>query len=126
MQEQAPERKALTVLVVDDERELTQILVQYLNSQGYHAIGITGGADAVHWVLKHQCDAVVLDLMLRDVKGLSLIAPIRQASPKTRVIIMTGMDDPELEASALHEGASRYFRKPVDFMVLKQALDQDG
>jgi DNA-binding NtrC family response regulator len=116
-------RKASTVLIVDDEPELAQMLVQYLDRQGYHAFGITGGADVVHWVLNHHCDAVILDLLLRDANGLSLIAPIRKASPKTRVIVMSGMADPDLEASALREGASHFFRKPLDFSSLSQALE---
>jgi DNA-binding NtrC family response regulator len=118
-------RKTFTVLVVDDEPELTQILVQFLDRQGYDAFGITGGAHVVQWTLNHHCDVVILDLFLRDAKGLSLIAPIRKASPKTRVIVMSGMHDSDLEASALREGASRYFRKPVDFDALSQALKSE-
>ena len=115
-------RKASTVLIVDDEPEVTQMLVQYLDRQGYHAFGITGGADVVHWIVNHHCDAVVLDLLLSDANGLSLIAPIRKASPQTRVIVMSGMGDPDVEATALQEGASHYFHKPLDFSSLSEAL----
>jgi DNA-binding NtrC family response regulator len=98
------------------------MLVEWLSKMGHEAIGITGGKDAAHWVTNHKCDVVLLDLKLPDANGLSLIAPIRQASPTTKVIVITGIEGPALAVNAVKEGASHYLTKPIDFAALAQAL----
>jgi len=121
--EASEEGAAIKVVVVDDEPELTKLIVQWLNKRGHRAFGITGGADIVQWVVKQDCDAVILDVVLRDANGLSLIAPIRKASPKTRVIVMSGTNDSTLANRATEEGAASFLAKPIDLGSLAAALE---
>lgn len=76
----------------------------------------------VHWIANHTCDAVLIDRVLRDGDGLSLIAPIRKTSPQTRVILMSGGYEGDLESRALQAGASHCFLKPIDFSALTAAF----
>ena|SRR5207253_8189777 len=98
------------------------MLVQWLRKAGHEAFGITEGRDVVQWVRKQQSDVVLLDLVLHDVNGLSLIALIKNASPKTKVIMMSGMNDPDFAVIAVQEGASQFLSKPIDFSMLTRAL----
>jgi len=66
---------------------------------------------------------VIFELRLPDADGISLIAPIRRASPKTRVIAMSEINDPNVAAEAKQEGAAAFLAKPIDFGVLMNTLD---
>ena len=72
----------MKILIVDDETELNALLVRWLKQRGHEASGLTGGADLLAWVSRRKYDAVILDLLLPDANGLSLIPLLRKPHPK--------------------------------------------
>ena len=112
----------IRILVVDDEAELTQILVEWLSKKGHEAVGLTAGSSVRDWVTQNDVDVVLLDLLMPDANGLSLISRIRQLKPETKIIIVSAIDDPKIAASAIREGASSYLAKPIDFEILQRVL----
>jgi len=81
----------MKILVVDDEPEVVSVLIDHLSARGHAVFGITGGADVTSWVQKHNCDLLLLDVSLPDVNGLNKISEVLSRSPKTKVIVMSGL-----------------------------------
>jgi two-component system phosphate regulon response regulator OmpR len=114
----------MRILVVEDEPELNALLVRWFAERGNEAFGLTGGADLIAWVTRRRFDLVILDLILPGTNGLSLIRRVRETSPQTRVIVMSGVDDPPAALKAIQEGASHYLSKPLDFDELQRAMEK--
>lgn len=64
----------------------------------------------------------VVDIRMPGMSGIEVLAGLRVVSPRVRVIIMTGENDPALEAEALAGGASAFFLKPFNDEVFLQAV----
>ena len=112
----------IKVLVIDDEVDLTLVLVEWLSRRGYEAFRISRGTEIRDWVQSHEVDVILLDLMMPDANGLSLISQLRAWKPQTKVIIISAIDDPKIAAAAVREGASFYLAKPHDFDELERIL----
>ena len=99
-----------TILVVEDERKISDIIRLYLEREGYHSEIANSGEDALK-LLKTNPSLVVLDLMLPDIQGEELCAMIRQSSdiPIIMLTAKTGEDD---IIKGLSLGADDYVAKP--------------
>jgi two-component system response regulator AtoC len=101
------------ILVVDDDDELRRMLVDYLTSQGYTALGTRSTLQA-HEALKSDAfDIVMADLRLEDGNGLDLLRQVRQLSPRTYGILMTGYATMDTAVEAIRIGLFDYLIKPV-------------
>jgi DNA-binding NtrC family response regulator len=101
------------ILVVDDDDELRRMLVDYLTSQGYTALGTRSTLQA-HEALKSDAfDIVMADLRLEDGSGLDLLRQVRQLSPRTYGILMTGYATMDTAVEAIRIGLFDYLIKPV-------------
>jgi len=109
-------------LVIDDEVDLAMVMVEWLSRRGHEAFRISRGNEIKGWVQSHHVDVILLDLMMPDANGLSLISQLRAWKPQTMVIIISAIDDPKIAAAAVREGASFYLAKPVDFSELERIL----
>jgi DNA-binding NtrC family response regulator len=101
------------ILVVDDDEELRRMLVDYLTSQGYTVLGTRSTLQA-HEALKNDTfDIVMSDLRLEDGNGLDLLRQVRQISPRTYGILMTGYATMDTAVEAIRIGLFDYLIKPV-------------
>ena len=103
-----------TVLVVDDDQLVRDLLVKFLGLRGYRAFGVKDGHEALSMVKQGPPDLVLLDLMLPDMDGVEVLRQLRAANFTGAVIIVTGSYDEELlqEAWALHP--QEVISKPID------------
>ncbi|MBA5866708.1 MAG: response regulator [Nitrospira sp. CR1.3] len=103
-----------TVLVVDDEQLVRDLLVQFLSLRGYRALGVKDASDALSMIEQAPPDLVVLDLFLPGMNGVEMMRRLRQKEFAGAVIIITGSHDEEVleEAWALHP--QEVLTKPVD------------
>jgi CheY-like chemotaxis protein len=103
-----------TVLVVDDEQLVRDLLVQFLGLRGYRALGVKNGADALAMIEEAPPDLVLLDLFLPGMNGVEVLRRLREKQFAGAVIIITGSHDEEVleEAWALHP--QEVLTKPVD------------
>ena len=106
----------LRILVVDDEVLIRWSLVQTLSDRGHHAEEARDGATAVRAVAdaSQPFDVALLDLRLPDSNDLTLLARLRQLSPRTQFILMTAFGSAEVVQGALDMGAFRVVAKPLD------------
>jgi len=103
-----------TVLVVDDEQLVRDLLVQFLSLRGYRAFGVKDGSTALSSVKQGPPDLILLDLMLPGMNGVEVLRRLRAENFTGAVIIVTGSYDEELlqEAWALHP--QEVISKPID------------
>ena len=114
------------ILVVDDESSVLDALASMLRSQLIGAVvdtAVTADA-ALKQLAQTSYDAIVTDIRMPDMDGLTLLKEIRALSPATPTILITGADDNELAVQALRLGAYDYIRKPPDIDYLLASLNR--
>jgi PAS domain S-box-containing protein len=119
-------RTAPTILVVDDETGFADTLADILGSRGYRTVKAGNGREATHLVQQVHIDLALVDLKLPDISGTEVLARIRDTSPGTEVIILTGHASLDTALRALNLGASGYLEKPYDidrlFLTIERTL----
>ena len=111
-----------TILVIEDEPNVAQLLTGYLERRGYHMTIVSNGEDALLQMrLKHP-EVVILDILLPGMDGLLTLQQLKTANPSVTIIVTSGLDTPRVRQEALALGASTYFVKPVDFAKLEAAI----
>lgn len=99
------------ILVVDDEKTITDLVGIYLRNEGYDVTLAYTGADAAHAILSQEFDLAVLDIMLPDIDGFELLRTIR-ADHTYPVIMLTARDAQRDKIEGLTLGADDYVVKP--------------
>jgi len=109
-----------TILVVEDEREIQELIVYNLSKEGYQTAAVGTGEEALHAVNTARPDLVLLDLMLPGVDGLEVARRLK-GDPATRdlpIIILTAKAEEADIVSGLEVGADDYIPKPFSPRVL--------
>ena len=109
----AGEQKKFTILLVEDDIDLSLIEKTILMEEGYNVVTAATGADALGLLEVYKTDLVVLDLNLPDINGEALLGKMKKIKPKIKVIIMTGQEDIDSYIHTLQLGAIDYLIKPV-------------
>jgi DNA-binding NtrC family response regulator len=100
-----------SVLIIDDEPELRNLLVKLLNLEGYKVQSAEDGRGGLALVHKDDFLVVVTDVRLPDINGIELIHRIKQINPFTEVIVLTAYGTIEDGVKAIKEGAFDYITK---------------
>src|SRR5512137_1188817 len=105
-----------TILVVDDEPAIVQVIGERLGREGYQVRTAGDGATALAAVADEEWppDLLILDLMLPDIDGLDLLRSLRQAGSNIPVIVLTARDDDVDVIVGLELGADDYVVKPFN------------
>lgn len=119
-----PDRR--TVLVADDVADVRGMIADYLRAQGFEVVEAGDGIEALGQVKRVRPASVVLDLLMPRLGGLEAIKGIRTFDPAITVVIVTGVEDAELQRRALSFGAAAVLTKPVALAELVTALDRPG
>jgi DNA-binding response OmpR family regulator len=106
------------VLVVDDERSITDALRRGLAARGFAVDVASTGDDGLWKATVHDYDAIVLDIMLPGLSGYEVVKRLRAADVWTPVLMLTAKDGEYDIADALDLGADDYLPKPFSFVVL--------
>ncbi|RZT41768.1 response regulator [Cupriavidus agavae] len=102
----------MRILIVEDEAELAAQLVQAMARAGYAVDHAADGVDAAHLGSEHPYDAIVLDLGLPRLDGLSVLRRWRQAGNAVPVLILTARDGWVEKVEGIDAGADDYLAKP--------------
>ena len=109
----AEERIMGTVLVVDDNVDLCRMLGKLLARAGHHGVCACNAADALKEVHELVPDLMILDLMMPDENGLSVLRKVK-ADPRTQnvpVVIYSAVSEPRYVQEAINNGAEDYWVK---------------
>jgi DNA-binding response OmpR family regulator len=120
----SPANRRHTVLVVEDDESTRSALASWLTSQGFVVLTAGSGYEAIQHLLHplEPIEAVILDVGLPDVDGVTLHETIRDICPGLPVVICTGEATTDQAARMLELGARRYLRKPVEPEELVSAV----
>ena len=101
------------ILVVEDDRNISQLLQMYLQKEGYSVFAAYDGGEAVSLYEKTQPDLVLLDLMLPVLDGWGVCRAIRQQGA-TPIIMLTAKSETDDKVHGLKQGADDYITKPFE------------
>jgi len=105
-----------TILTVDDELDITEMLEILLSGEGYRVLVASGGAEAIGILTSEKPDLVLLDIMMPEIDGHQVCQSIR-ANPELNdmpVLMLTAKNDIAQIARAVDEGADGFLVKPFD------------
>ncbi|GAC1641086.1 MAG: hypothetical protein PVS2B1_23960 [Candidatus Dormibacteraceae bacterium] len=101
------------MLIVDDEEALAKVMARTLRSRGYESDIALTAAQARQLLEANLYALALLDVRLPDESGYGLLQELRTTRPDTAVVMISGVDDPELGKAAMEHGAYSYVVKPV-------------
>jgi len=102
----------MKLLIVEDEKRLCQTVAKHLKGDGYAVDTCYDGNDALDYINGTEYDALILDIMLPGLDGISLLKTIRARKLKTPVLLLTAKSSVEDKVEGLDSGADDYLTKP--------------
>lgn len=102
----------MRILVVEDEKNLNELIVKQLKLEHYSVDACFNGNDALDYFSCAEYDAVVLDIMLPGISGLEFLKRIRAKNDHTPVLLLTALDSIKDRVTGLDAGADDYLIKP--------------
>ncbi|HBM83060.1 MAG TPA: DNA-binding response regulator, partial [Halieaceae bacterium] len=102
------------ILLIDDDRELCQLLREFLSSDGFAVDSCHDGADALQVAQSTTYEAIILDVMLPGMQGLELLRRLRSANVGTPVLMLTARGEDTDRIVGLELGADDYLAKPCN------------
>ena len=112
------------VLIVDDEQEYVAIIGDYLESLGFQVCYAYDAGDALFRIKNHSPDLILVDLMMPEVDGFTLIGKLRLLfeGQQTPIVVVSAKSHPDTQQAALHAGADGFLPKPFTAQHLKQVV----
>ena len=104
----------LRVLVVDDEADIRRGLEKLISTLGAVVEGAADGLEALECLERFQPDLVLTDLMMPRMSGAELLPALKEHSPSTEVVVLTGFGTIQTAVSCLQNGAAHFMTKPFD------------
>ena len=114
-----------SILVVDDDDVLRNRLEKSLAKRGWTVFAADGFEQAIEQAKTHKPGRIILDLKMPDRSGLDVLREIRDASPETRCVILTGYGSITNAVEAVKLGAVGYVTKPADADQVLAAFEDD-
>jgi DNA-binding NtrC family response regulator len=111
-----------TILLIDDERDITGALGTFFERSGHQVVRAHTGEEGIDWFRRTHPDLVLLDVALPDISGFDVLARLKDLQPV--VIMITGHGDVPLAVRAMQEGAENFLPKPVELEHLAVAAER--
>ena len=111
------------ILVVDDEKDIRDVLSSLIRSDGYRATAVSGGHEALAVLDKTKVDLVLTDLMMPEMTGWQLLTTIKEERPEVLVVVITGFISEHGEELLTNPNVDGYLPKPFDHRRLKVLMN---
>ena len=115
--EELVEKEKKTILVVDDEKSIMELLVFNLQKEGYNTLEAYDGVTAVEMAINEKPDLILLDVILPNESGISICQQLRENN-KTPIIFVTSKNSSMDELECMTLGGDDFIAKPYDPLVL--------
>jgi DNA-binding NtrC family response regulator len=109
--------KSPSILVVDDDPEMRELVLDVLRNEGYEVAVAQDGVEAVQALRGRTFDVVLTDKNLPGPSGLELLSELRRACPGAQIVMMTAYGDVPSYVEAFEKGAAEYLFKPFRIAV---------
>jgi len=117
-----------TILIVDDEPNITEILEIVLRDEGMEVLKTGSGREALAILQDQEVDVAISDIRMPDFSGVELLREAKQVAPDTVFIMITAFASTETAIEALQHGAYDYITKPFKMddlrSIARRALEQ--
>ena len=109
-----------SLLVVDDDHMICDLMVRRLSKKGFEVSSVHSGMSALSWVEKNPVDLMLLDVEMPETSGLDVLRILRETYTPAQlpIIMVTGKSSSEDVVEALNIGANDYITKPTDFAIV--------
>src|SRR5262245_16067303 len=102
------------LLLVDDDRQIRQLLSEVASREGFDVLEAADGGVAIEMMQRRHIDLVLLDLHMPRVNGLDVLRHARTVRTSPQIALISGAAAVEDAVEAIKLGASEYFAKPID------------
>ncbi|MCM3164901.1 response regulator transcription factor [Metabacillus litoralis] len=102
-----------TILIVDDQPEITELLSLYLKKEGFQIIEAHDGMDAFQLIAKEKIDLMLVDIMMPIIDGYQLIKKVRETL-RVPIIIISAKQEDQDKIEGLSLGADDFIQKPFN------------
>lgn len=111
----------INILLVEDERELNNLITSYLQAEGYNVYSCFDGLEAIGVFENSKVDIILSDIMMPNLDGYSLVEKIRKTNTSIPIIFLTAKDDKLSKQYGYKLGIDDYITKPfdIDELILK-------
>lgn len=116
------ERCTMRILLAEDEKELSRVLVTAMHSKGYSVDPAYNGLEAVEKASQGVYDLMIFDVMMPVMTGIEALKKIRAAGDQTYIIMLTAMSEIDDRVTGLDAGADDYMTKPFSLKELLARL----
>ena len=115
-----------TILVIEDDHNLREGLVLFLEMRGYRTLSTPNGATGLEMIRRHLPDVIVMNLQMPGADGLEVLHAVRSESElaRTPVIFITADHTPSVRQQAMVAGADAYLMKPFNTENLAETISQ--
>jgi DNA-binding response OmpR family regulator len=110
------------ILLVDDELKIREMLYELFSLKGYKIITAPGGEEGIEIIKKEKLDLVLLDIKMEPLDGIQALKRIREFDKKTKIIMLTALEDAELDRQARMNGASGLMRKSWGILTISKIV----
>lgn len=114
----------MKILVVDDEKDIRDMLYQGFLAEGYECMTAESGYAAINIMPDFKPKVMITDYQMPGLNGIDLLKFVNQQFPETKVIMLTGHAELEIAIDAVNLGAYAFFRKPLNLQEIKTTLGQ--
>jgi len=118
----------MSILIIDDEEVLQDVLSSLLRREGHEVLGARTGEEGLRMLREEDVDLVLLDLMLPGISGQEVLQQIRKEDPDQVVVVVTAYSSIEGAIEAMREGAFHYIPKPFKndevLLTVRKGLEQ--
>lgn len=108
-----------TVLIIDDEKELTDYLAKFIERMGFKVWTAQTGEEGLELYKANRADCVFLDVHLPAMDGITVLKKIKEVGPEANVYLVTGDEGAALKSA----GATGYILKPLDIRNVVKILE---
>lgn len=113
-----------SVLVIDDEPGLREMLAFELSMEGFAVEAVDSGSAAIEALRRRRFDVAITDLKMPGMDGVQTLEALRLADPEIEIIVATGHATVETAVACMKRGAFDYIQKPYDLLEVKALLDR--
>lgn len=113
----------MQILIIEDEKRVAEFISKGLKVEGYFCEHANDGQSGLMFVRSQTFDVIILDRMLPDIDGITVLKQIRQLGVATPVLFLTALDDIEEKVNGLRAGGDDYLTKPFDFDELVARIE---
>ncbi len=110
------------ILVLDDVQDAVILVKKILTRQGHEVDIFTEEEDAINFVKNNSVDLAILDIKLKKMSGIQVLAEIKKLQAEIKVIMLTGYPTIETAREAIELGAGEYCVKPIDKQELEEKV----